>query len=90
MADRGAKNIILASRSGKAQENTISLIEELSEKGVRVEVCQVDVASELDLSRMVSECAEIMPPVKGVIHAAWVNKVCGKITLEHRVDSADK
>jgi phthiocerol/phenolphthiocerol synthesis type-I polyketide synthase C len=89
MADRGAKNIILASRSGKAQENTISLIEELSEKGVRVEVCQVDVARELDVSRMVSECAEIMPPVKGVIHAAWVNKVCGKIMLEHRVGSAD-
>lgn len=89
MADHGAKNVILASRSGKTQENTISLIGELSEKGVRVEVCQVDVAKELDVSRMVSECAKIMPPIKGVIHAAWVNKVCGKLTLEHRHRSAN-
>ena len=79
MADRGAKNIILASRSGKAQRDIMSLIEELAGKGVRVEVCQADVAKELDVSRMISECAKIMPPVKGVIHAAWVNKVCGKI-----------
>ena len=76
MAEYGAKNIILASRSGKAQSDTMDLVRRLSLDGVRVEVCQCDVASEAEVRQLISHCEKDMPPVRGIIHGAYVNKVC--------------
>ena len=81
MAHHGAKNIILASRSGLAQPNTKDMIEKLKALGVRVEVRQCDVGVEDDIRCMVLECAETMPPIGGVMHGAFVNRVSALITL---------
>ena len=76
MAEHGAKNIILASRSGKTQSDTMELVQRLSLDGVRVEVCQCDVADEAEVNRLISDCEKDMPPIRGIIHGAYVNKVC--------------
>ena len=76
MAEHGAKNIILASRSGKTQNDTMELVKRLSVNGARVEVCQCDVAKMDDVRLLISECEKSMPPIRGIIHGAYVNKVC--------------
>ena len=75
MGKHGAKNIILSSRSGKKQANAMEMVAELATLGVKVEVYQSDVAVAEDLQRLVSDCAKSMPPIGGVIHGAYVNKV---------------
>ena len=76
MAEHGAKNIILASRSGKTQSDTMELVQRLSLGGVRVEVCQCDVANEADVRLLISDSEKDLPPIRGIIHGAYVNKVC--------------
>lgn len=75
MAQHGARNIILASRSGQKKANIVDLVHDLAALGVNVKVCQCDVAVEADLQLLISDCAKIMPPIGGVIHGAYVNKV---------------
>ena len=75
MAQHGARNIILASRSGQKKANILDLVEDLAALGVNVNVYQCDVAVEADLQLLISDCAKIMPPIGGVIHGAYVNKV---------------
>ena len=75
MAGHGAKNIILSSRSGKKQANTMEIVQELGALGVKVEVYQSNVAIAEDLQRLISDCAKSMPRIGGVIHGAYVNKV---------------
>ncbi|KAF6236674.1 hypothetical protein HO173_004965 [Letharia columbiana] len=74
MAQRGAKNIILASRSGKTQTVAQNLVDELSSIGIKVEIRKCDASIEADMRLLISECAKIMPPIGGVIHGAYVNK----------------
>ena len=75
MAQHGARNIILASRSGQKKANITDLVNHLATFGVNVKVCQCDVAEEANLQLLISDCAKIMPPIGGVIHGAYVNKV---------------
>ena len=75
MAQHGARNIILASRSGPKKANITDLVEDLAAVGVNVKVYQCDVAVEADLQLLISDCAKVMPPIGGVIHGAYVNKV---------------
>ena len=76
MAQRGAKNIILASRSGNTHVAAKSMVAGLSSIGVRVEICKCDASIEADMRLLISECEKTMPPIGGVIHGAYVNKVC--------------
>ena len=86
MAQHGAKNIILSSRSGKKQVNIMEMVNELGALGVKVEVYQSNVAIAEDLQRLVSDCAKSMPRIGGVIHGAYVNKVrfCERPLIEQR------
>ncbi len=75
MADHGAKNVILSSRSGRKQADVRELVVNLATIGVKVEVYQSDIAIAEDLRLLISDCAQSMPPIGGVIHGAYVNKV---------------
>ena len=75
MVQNGAMNIILASRSGQKKANITDLVKKLAAFGINVKVCECDVADEANLQLLISDCAKIMPPIGGVIHGAYVNKV---------------
>ena len=75
LALQGAKNIILASRSGMSQIGTRELVEELQAMGVEVLVYSCDIREEKQVSKMVSYVQETMPPICGVIHGAMVVQV---------------
>ncbi|KAI0132887.1 polyketide synthase [Xylariales sp. AK1849] len=71
MARKGAKHIILASRSSRVSETVQTLIQSLAAEGTEVVVRQCDVAKEEDVTRLVTE-STISPPIRGVIHSAMV------------------
>jgi NAD(P)-dependent dehydrogenase (short-subunit alcohol dehydrogenase family) len=75
MARKGAKHIILASRSSNVSSNVKSLIQDLAVEGTKVVVCQCDVARQEDVARIISECSHDLPPIRGVIHSAMVLNV---------------
>ncbi|KAF2472400.1 uncharacterized protein BDR25DRAFT_341828 [Lindgomyces ingoldianus] len=70
MQTRGAKNLIMLSRSGGGSEAAQTLIKELSELGVRVEPVACDIINEDELKTGLAKIRETMPPIRGVIQAA--------------------
>ncbi|KAK3315828.1 putative polyketide synthase [Apodospora peruviana] len=73
MATKGAKHVVLASRSaGRVSDSVKSLISDLAADGTEVVVSQCDVAKEEDVKRLVAEISSRMPPIRGVIHSAMV------------------
>ncbi|OCL05917.1 reducing type I polyketide synthase [Glonium stellatum] len=71
MVERGAKHLILLSRSAEADSN-IAFLNELEAAGSKVLARNCDVADKSGLAQVMSECAKKMPPVRGVIQGAMV------------------
>lgn len=71
LADRGAKNICLMSRSG-AKPETAPVLERLSAKGVKVAIVKADAADKESLAHGIMEAETELPPIKNVIHAAGI------------------
>ncbi|KAI0880462.1 uncharacterized protein GGS22DRAFT_182315 [Annulohypoxylon maeteangense] len=70
MADRGAKNLIVPSRSGISSDEASRIVKELGERGCRVVAHRCDVASASDLSALLEECSTTLPSIRGCINAA--------------------
>ncbi|KAB8221883.1 hypothetical protein BDV33DRAFT_229960 [Aspergillus novoparasiticus] len=86
MADQGAKNIIILSRSAGQSEQAAALVDELGEVGCRVKAVSCSVSSESDLADALRQCQEDgLPPVRGLIQGAMVLKD----TLLERMTLAD-
>jgi NAD(P)-dependent dehydrogenase (short-subunit alcohol dehydrogenase family) len=75
MARKGAKHIILASRSSNVSDNVKSMIRDLAVEGTTVLVRQCDVVKQEDVARIISECSRDLHPIRGVIHSAMVLNV---------------
>ena len=75
MASRGARNLILLSRSGPRTDAAALLLQELRAQNVYVEAPACDITSSEALSRILTALAEKMPPIKGCIQGAMVLKV---------------
>ncbi|KAL9074826.1 MAG: hypothetical protein Q9161_001964 [Pseudevernia consocians] len=84
MASRGARNLILLSRSGARSKAALSLVEELTMQGICVKALACDVADAISLSTTLMSCAETMPPIRGVIQGAMVlrDTIFEKMTFE--------
>ncbi|KAF6822272.1 polyketide synthase [Colletotrichum plurivorum] len=72
MADRGAKFLVVPSRSGASSKAATAEFESLRTQGVTIFAPKCDVTSESALSRVLEECSLTMPPVRGCINAALV------------------
>lgn len=70
MVDRGARHLIVPSRSGASSQEAIDTLADLTKRGVQVVAPRCDVSSSADLEAMLQECAATMPPIKGCINAA--------------------
>ena len=75
LASQGARNIVLASRSGMSQASTRELVEELKSRGIKVLVYVCDIGEEAEVKKMISLVQETMPSIRGVIHGAMILKV---------------
>ncbi|KAF5707998.1 polyketide synthase [Fusarium mundagurra] len=72
MADRGAKHLIVPSRSGAASEAAAQLVAELTSRDVNIIAPKCDVSIRDDVAAILEECSRTMPPIKGCINAAMV------------------
>jgi len=70
--DKGARSIVLISRSGKATGKVADLVEEASAIGVKITVLPCDVSSQFQVEKLITQDIASLPPVRGVIHAAMV------------------
>lgn len=83
MADKGAKNIIVMSRSAGSSKKSHEVVEEMRKLGVKLLPVSCDVSDPLALSKAVEESGRTMPPVRGVVQAAMVLSV-RIFSLEYR------
>lgn len=72
MVGKGAKNIVLVSRSGSATGKVKELVDELSILGANIAVHRCDVTDSAAVNSLISDELTGMPPVRGIIHAAMV------------------
>ena len=72
MADRGARHLVIPSRSGATSEAAAQLVAELTSCGVNIVAPKCDVSVREDVAVMLEDCARTMPPIKGCINAAMV------------------
>ncbi|KAF5020446.1 hypothetical protein F66182_7525 [Fusarium sp. NRRL 66182] len=74
MASRGARNLILLSRSGTLRPAAQELMKELTAVGVTVAAPRCDVSDRMALEGVLEECARTMPPIKGCVQGSMVLK----------------
>ncbi|KGO67796.1 Acyl transferase/acyl hydrolase/lysophospholipase [Penicillium italicum] len=72
LPEKGAKNIILVSRSGPKTEKAEQTIEDLARQGINVEVCRCDVADKQSVEQNLVPLLARMPPARGVVFGAMV------------------
>ncbi|KAG0649046.1 Highly reducing polyketide synthase [Hyphodiscus hymeniophilus] len=78
MVSRGAKNLVFLSRSGystakgggDAEDAVGKLLEELEKHGCTTKVYSCDVSDKKALTKVLDECKESLPPIKGCITGA--------------------
>ncbi|KAL9121038.1 MAG: hypothetical protein Q9187_002404 [Circinaria calcarea] len=74
MVRRGAKNLILLSRSGSKSEAAIELVNEMKDEGIVIAAPSCDVSNPNSLSLVLDSCAKYMPPIKGCVQGSMVLK----------------
>ena len=72
LAEWGAGNLVLLSRSGMDSPGAATAIEQLEALGCKVQITACDITDRDQLGRVFSNIQRNLPPVKGVIHAAMV------------------
>lgn len=79
LVNRGARHLVLLSRSGARSVEATELVNELHTAGVQVATPGCDVSDLEALKRIFAELAKSMPPVKGCIQASMVLQVSLRI-----------
>ncbi|MCB5197363.1 type I polyketide synthase [Deefgea salmonis] len=72
LADKGAKNLVLISRSGPSAPEAQAAIAALRLRGVKVLPLACDVTQLAELAQVFAHFGQTMPPLKGIVHAAVV------------------
>lgn len=75
MMGRGAKHMMLLSRSGPKTEAAQVLLQELKANGVNVVAPPCDISDEVTLVSVISRYSSFLPPIKGCIQGSMVLKV---------------
>lgn len=75
MVTKGARNLVLLSRSGPQSSKLVSFLEELRRDGATVYTPRCNIADAASLQEVVAHCEAHMPPIKGCIQAAMDIKV---------------
>jgi len=72
LAGKGARHLVLISRSGPVSDEALSGISALEAQGVKVLAQACDVTNLPALAALFDHMAATMPPLRGVVHAAVV------------------
>ncbi len=72
MVRQGARHLALVGRNGAVSDDALEAVAGMKEAGADVQVIAADVSRAEDVERVFERMASVMPPLKGVIHAAMV------------------
>jgi len=72
MTTKGAKNLVLMSRSGPKTDHEKAIVEKMIAHGTNIMIAKADVSNKQDVERVFAEIKATMPPLKGIQHAAMV------------------
>ncbi|VUC25637.1 unnamed protein product [Clonostachys rosea] len=72
MVERGAKSIVIVSRSVEGHSAVPALVQSAADKGCKLVARNCDISSEESVIQLADYCAQNLPPVRGVIVAAMV------------------
>ena len=72
MVERGARHLVLLSRSGCKTDADREAVETIMEQGVEVLLAQADVSDPKAMTRLMGRIRSTLPPLAGVIHGAAV------------------
>ncbi|KAI1411801.1 putative polyketide synthase [Hypoxylon sp. FL1857] len=72
LVSRGARHLILLSRTGPRTPEALELLAELERDQVQVEAPCCDISDQVALRSILANCAKRMPPTKGCIQASMV------------------
>ncbi len=72
LVDKGAKSIVLASRSGQVPAESEASLLALQQRDVSIEIRACDVTSQQAVNELFTEFDATLPPLKGIILAAMV------------------
>ena len=75
MVSKGAKNLLVVSRSVEAHPDAASTARDAAGKGCHVRFLNCDVSSEESFVSVLHQIAASLPPIRGVVHAAAVLEV---------------
>lgn len=75
MVGKGARNLVLVSRSGSVKGKVKELIDEQAAVGASIVVKSCDIADASAVDALVAEISATMPAIRGVIHGAMVLNV---------------
>jgi len=82
MVGKGAKHIVLVSRSGSATGKVREMIDELAAVGANMVVRRCDVADEISVENLFANELLNMPEVRGVVHGAMVLRVNRYLSIQ--------
>lgn len=72
MSSKGARNIVLVSRSASINTKVQALIDELAAHGTTISVKPCDVSDMKSVNNLINQELKGLPPVRGVVHGAMV------------------
>ncbi|MDD5275380.1 MAG: SDR family NAD(P)-dependent oxidoreductase [Methylovulum sp.] len=72
LVEKGARHLILLSRSGPVSAEAKAALAEFDGQGVIVRAASCDVTDKAALTLLLEQCAVAMPPLAGIVHAATV------------------
>lgn len=79
LVEKGARNLILVSRTGIATKEAHEIIDNLKANGVNVEVCPCDIGDQNQVHARLGALLERMPQVRGVLYGAMLLRVSPSI-----------
>lgn len=75
MVQRGARHIVLLSRTGKVGTELIDLIQDSQRAGASIYIRPCDVSDKEGVETLVENLHKTLPPIRGIVHAAMVLRV---------------
>ena len=75
MVDRGARNILVISRSGASSAAAKHVVEEIQSLGVKIEAPPCNIVNENEVAAVLKKAGQSMPPIKGCMQGAMVLRV---------------
>ena len=88
MVSKGARNIVLVSRSGSATGKVKELIDELAAVGASIIVRRCDVSNSDSVQNLICNEMVGMPEVRGVVHGAMVLRVSYCLSIKNHTDNS--